>query len=91
MDRQSKGVSRNRRTLIDRFADQVEYASKRNIADRNRNWSAGIYRLHASYEAVGCAQGYASDEVVAKVLRGFESKRDIPFCVANGDRVVDFG
>jgi len=76
------------RTLIDRLAEQVEDASERDVADRDRDRSASVDDLDAARQAVGGVHGNATNAVVAQVLLDLDHEL-ASIAAVDLERVVD--
>ena len=81
----------DRPAAVDRFAQQVEDAAERLLADRHCHGRAGIDHVHAAHQAVGRAEGDAADPVAAEVLLHLAGQLDLHALDIGFDRegVVD--
>ena len=79
------------RAAIDRLAEHVQDAAQRRVANRHRDRSAEVDRLHAADEAVGARHGDAAHLVLPDVLLHLERQVDGHRAgrVAHEHRVVD--
>ena len=82
-------VGRQGLALVDRLAEQVEDPAERDLADRDRDRSAGVDHLHAPREAVGRVHRDRADAVVPEVLLDLEDEQAVAVCAGDRDRVVD--
>ncbi len=58
--------------LVDGFADDVEDATERRVADRHPDGPARVEHLEPAHEAIGRVHGDGSDARLAEVLRDLE-------------------
>ena len=89
MGRNSVGVDGT--AAVDRFAEQVEDAAERLLADRHGDGLAGVDDFHAAHQAVGGAQGDAADAIAAELLLHLAGQMDRDALVVGVDAegVVD--
>ena len=67
----------DRAAAVDRVAEQVEDPAQRLAADRHAHRAAGVDHRHAADQAVGRAQGHATDAVAAEVLLDLARQVDL--------------
>ena len=69
-------LGRHGAAAVDRFAEQVENAAERHLADRHRYRLARVQRRHAAHQTVRGAEGHAADAVAAEVLLHLADQMD---------------
>ncbi len=62
---------RNRRSVVDRLADHVEYSPQRGLAHRHGNGLPGVHDLQAANDTVGGRHGHGPHLVATDVLLHF--------------------
>src|SRR5258708_2921683 len=77
--------------FIDGLAEEVEYPSKRLLADGHGNGFLRIDRRHAAYKSVGAGHGDAPNRIIPQVLRHFHGEMDIAGLVVNSYRIENGG
>ena len=64
----------DRPSFVHRIADHVHDAPEGALADRNRDWRAGVNNFLTAHEALRGVHGDAAHRVLAQMLRDFEHK-----------------
>ena len=89
VDRPAQGIGRDRRAIVDRFAEHVENAAERGSPDRHRDRTAGVDRLHAPLDTVRRRHADRAHLVAADVLLHLGD--DLARADHDDDRVVELG